>query len=184
MLQKDEELALRVQAGDQESFRMLLERYEPKIRRYARRFLVDGDDIDDQVQETFIQAYTNIKGFNPSRPFSPWLYRIAHNQCVNALKKKKRFLLFSFFDSDTLFPQLVAKERSDGAILGAEVKKTLDACLDALEPKYREPLVLYYFEELTYKEIADVMRIPVSTVGVRISRGKQLAKKAAQQQTR
>ena len=173
---KDEEIAQVVQAGQTEFFGLLLQRYEAKILRYGYKFLSQRQDIEDLVQEVFIKAYTNIQSFDVNRKFSSWLYRIAHNTFVNALKKKDKQPLL-FFDPDTLFPHPIAKEKTDQDINIREMKEMLEYCLNNLSGKYREPLILYYLEELSYQEISDIMRIPVSTVGVRIKRGKEQIKK-------
>ncbi len=172
----DEEIALRVQNGDIESFGILVERYEQKMMRYAERFLLKNE-AEDLAQEVFIKAYVNIKSFDIKRKFSPWLYRIAHNEFINAIKKKSRESLLFFFDADTIFPHPIAKETADGELNKRELKETLDKNLGKLSPKYREPLVLYYFDELNYEEIAEILHIPVSTVGVRLNRGKTILKK-------
>lgn len=173
--QTDEEIAVRVQKGDSESFCLLVERYENKMLRYARKFLPDVEDRKDLVQDVFIKAYTNMKSFDASRRFSPWIYRIAHNEFINAGKKRWASKIFSF-DLDLLFPHPVAIETADGGIERQELKKILDTCLGALNRKYREPLVLYYFEDMDYKQIAEIMHLPVSTVGVRLQRGKMMLK--------
>lgn len=175
----DEEIVLRVQKGDAESFGLLIERYEEKILRYARKFVSNTDDIQDIIQEVFIKAYINIKSFDTGKRFSPWIYRIAHNEFVNALKKKSRMPI-QFFDPDVFLPHLVAEETADSEANRKELKQMLDAYLDKLSSKYRELLVLYYFEDMDYKEIAEVLRIPVSTVGVRLRRAKGMLKKMVQ----
>jgi RNA polymerase sigma-70 factor, ECF subfamily len=175
----DEEIALQVQNGDTESFGLLVERYEQKMLRYARKFLFGHHDAEDLVQEVFIKAYTNIQGFNTKRRFSPWLYRIAHNEFINAIKKKGKEPI-PFFDPDTLWPHPISKEDTDRDVNEQDLKKTLDTCLDKLDPKYREPLILYYFEEMDYKAIAEVLHTPTSTIGVRLKRGKQMLKKIYQ----
>lgn len=172
----DEEIASQVQKGGTESFGVLVERYEPKMRRYGRKFMSNGQDIEDIVQDIFIKAYKNIQSFDAGMSFSPWIYRVAHNTFVNALKKNSRMPL-SLFDFDTIFPQPVAPETADGEADRQSTKKILDACLDKLGMKYREPLVLYYFEEMSYPEIAEILRIPLSTAGVRLNRGKTMLKK-------
>jgi RNA polymerase sigma-70 factor (ECF subfamily) len=176
----DEAIAAAVQRGDLDSFRELVERYEPKMTRYARRFLFGADDAKDLVQDVFIKAYVNIKSFDIDRRFSPWLYRIAHNEFVNALKKRTKErgnVSISFFDFDILFPHLNAREGADSPARQHETRVILERSLNDIPPKYKEPLVLYYFEELDYKEIADILRIPISTVGVRLQRGKAMLKK-------
>ncbi len=176
----DEAVAAAVQHGELDAFRVIVERYEPKLVRYARRFLFDADDAKDLVQDVFVKAYVNIRSFDAERRFSPWLYRIAHNEFVNALKKRTKergTMSVSLFDFDVLFPHLSAKETADSPARQGELKAMLERSLDAIPAKYKEPLVLYYFEELDYREIADVLRIPISTVGVRLQRGKAMLKK-------
>lgn len=173
----DEEIAKRIQEGDIGSFGVLIERYEKKLTRYARKFLSNHNDIVDLIQDVFIKTYTNIQSFDTTRKFSSWIYRIAHNEFVNALKRK-RWEPFNFFDADILFPYAIALETSDGETDKEDLKKTLDVCLDKIDSKYRESLVLYYYEELSYQEIADILHIPMSTVGVRLRRGRVLLKKA------
>lgn len=174
----DEEIAIQVQKGDIESFRILVERYEPKMTRYAKRFFFDGDEGKDLVQEVLIKAYVNIQSFDASRRFSPWIYRIAHNEFVNNIKRRQKERdNVSLFDFDMLFPHLVAKETADEEFNTAEVRRMLERSLGMLNAKYREPLVLYYFEDMDYREIADILHIPISTVGVRLQRGRAMLKK-------
>lgn len=172
----DEQIVAKVQRGDAESFAILVDRYSDKITRYGRKFASNRADIEDLVQEVFIKSYINIQSFDTKRKFSSWLYRIAHNEFINALKKKGREALLPF-DFDTLLPQFVAKETADQDIHDKELKEVLTKCLDEINLKYREPLVLYYFEEMDYNEIAEILRIPINTVGVRLSRGKAILKK-------
>jgi RNA polymerase sigma-70 factor (ECF subfamily) len=173
----DEIIAQHVQEGEQQAFGTLVERYEQKLLRYARKFLFDPEESRDVVQEVFIKAYTNIKSFKTDQRFSPWIYRIAHNEFINRGKKRQRHPVFYFDFFDTLIPHPQAKESATALAERNDLRRELDQHLAALSPKYREPLVLYYFEELDYTEIADILQIPVSTVGVRLARGRQQLKK-------
>ena len=173
--QSDEEIIDLIQKGNVDSFGILINRYKAKMMRYARKFLSDAEDISDIVQEVFIKVYINIQSFDISRKFSPWLYRIAHNELVNALKKRKKNTL-PLFDLDTFLPNSLKDDSFRDDIDNDDMKRMIDKCLDQLKSKYREPIILYYLEELTYKEIAEVMRIPVSTVGIRIKRAKEKMK--------
>lgn len=172
----DEVIARQVQAGEAEAFGELVARYQDKMIRYGRRFLYGYDDVEDAVQEVFIKAYQNIKSFDANKKFSSWLYRIGHNEFINTIKKKGREPL-SFFDSDTLFPHPLSRDHADGGIVRREAREQVESGLDKLAPKYREVLVLYYLEELSYQEIADILRIPLSTVGVRLARARAALKK-------
>lgn len=173
----DEAVAARVQQGDVEAFGILVERYEEKLLRYARRFLLDLDDAKDLVQQALVNAYINIQSFDISRKFSSWIYRIAHNEFINSIKRQNRLVSFSLFDFDTFLPHLVSVDDIESQARTKEIRELLERSLDKLDPKYREPLVLYYFEDMDYKAIADILRIPVSTVGVRLARGKALVQK-------
>ncbi len=98
--QSDEAIVREVQQGGSNLFGLLVERYEKKMLRYARKFLLGGEDAEDLAQEVFLKAYTNIQSFDSRRRFSPWLYRIAHNEFVNAIKKngasRYRFLILAW----------------------------------------------------------------------------------------
>ena len=172
----DEEVVLAVQTGDVDAFGELIARYEAKLKRYARKFLSTNHEIDDLVQDVFIKSYTNIQSFNVDKRFSPWIYRIAHNTFVNELKRKERSG-FGFFDADTVLPLLPAKETTDGAIIEAEIETELESFIKKLPAKYREVIVLHYFESLSYQEISAVLQIPVTTVGVRMTRARAKLKK-------
>jgi RNA polymerase sigma-70 factor (ECF subfamily) len=168
---KDEEIASRVQKGETFWFGMLVERYEPKLGRYARKFFFEAKDAEDLIQDIFIKAYTNIQSFDASRRFSPWIYRIAHNEFINALKKKKNEAI-PLFDTDVLLPHIEEEEPEESI-----PKELLDKLLGKIDVKYREVLHFFYFEEMDYKEISDVLHIPISTVGVRLKRGREALKK-------
>lgn len=172
----DEDIARMVQSGKTEFFGLLIKRYENKMMRYARKFLLGHEDAEDLVQEVFLKAYVNIQSFDVSRKFSSWLYRIAHNEFINAIKKKRREPI-PFFNIDILLPTFVSEETADREANKREMREMIDRCLKELSPKYRELFILYYFEQLNYREIADILRIPISTVGVRLKRGREIIKK-------
>lgn len=175
----DEAIARMVQGGDVEAFGVLVDRYTSKMERYAYKFLFGYDDRQDMVQSVFVKAYTNIQSFDTRRSFSPWLYRIAHNEFISAIKKNGREAI-PFFDPDTLLPHPVSLERATSDAEFRELHEMLEAYLEKLSPKYREVLVLFYYEEMDYESIADVLLVPVSTVGVRLRRAREALKKEYQ----
>ncbi len=171
----DEEVAFFIQSGETELFDVLVKRYEAKLGRYARKFLSGADDINDVLQDIFIKIYTNIKSFDAKRKFSSWAYRIAHNELVNALRKRQRIFL-PVVNLDVFLPYDLSGDDFKNDSGRRDTKKMVEEYLDRLKPKYREPIILYYIEGLSYKEIADVMQVPVSTVGIRIKRAKEMLK--------
>ena len=172
----DEDLARQVQNGNTQLFSLIVDRYEAKIGRYARKFLYDQEDINDVLQEIFIKAHVNIKSFDTARKLSPWIYRIAHNEFVNNLRKKSKNTL-PLLNLDTFLPLSYHKNDINKENDHRDIKKMVDACLEKLDMKYKEPIILYYLNELNYKEISEILQIPVSTVGVRIRRAKEKMQK-------
>ncbi len=171
----DEELAQLTGSGDIIAFGFLVKRYERKLLRYGKRFLFNYENIEDAVQVVFIKVYQNINSFNASKKFSPWIYRIAHNHFINIIKKSKKEPML-FFDADVIF-SFSNKNNTLKEIVVKEDKEEIEAYLQKINAKYREPIILYYFEDKNYKEIADILSIPISTVGIRLKRGREQIKK-------
>jgi RNA polymerase sigma-70 factor (ECF subfamily) len=174
--QTDEELAALVQQGNQDAFGLLMLRYQPKLIRYGRKFLPNPDNVEDAVQEAFIKSYQNIKSFDCSQKFSSWVYRIAHNTFINAIKKISRGPVY-LFDFDAIVSHPIYEDADEKESDQIRIKELIDNGLKTLKPRYREVIILYYLEELSYKEIAEILRIPIGTVGIRIQRAKVKLKK-------
>lgn len=172
----DEELARLAQGNNQDAFGVLMERYQERLLRYGRRFLSDQGHIEDMVQDVFIKTYQNIQSFDATRRFSSWIYRIAHNTFVNALRKKHREPLV-FIDFDALVTHPADERDLAQDVDRKDMLELIRSGLEELQPAYKEIIVLYYLEELGYQEIADVLRIPIGTVGVRLRRGREALKK-------
>lgn len=172
----DEELAALVQGNNTDALGVLMSRYSPKLLRYGRKFLARSEHIEDVVQDVFIKTYQNIESFDSTRSFSAWIYRIAHNAFVNALRKNQRDpVMFVDFDTFTAHPAYEIDPAGEEE--RAQMRSQVERGLDLLTPNHREILILYYLEELSYQEIADVLRVPLGTVGVRLSRARDALKK-------
>lgn len=172
----DEELVEFVQNKRTETFDLIIKRYENKLLRYGRRFLFNYENVEDAVQNIFIKVYININDFDISKKFSSWIYRIAHNHFINIIKKNKKES-YLFFDADIIFSFPGKEDNALEKIKKEEEKKEIEKNLNKLKTKYKEPIILYYFEEKDYKEISDILRIPISTVGIRLKRGRDQIKK-------
>lgn len=169
--ESDERLVALVREGETAAFGELVERYEGKLTRYGKRFLAIKEDIEDIVQDAFLSAYQNILSFDTTQRFSPWMYRIAHNAFVNKLKRNDRTGTF-FFDFDAFIPHALYEDPIEKERERQELRGILDQCLDQLSSKYREVLILHYFDDMQYKDIADILQIPPGTVGIRLRRAK------------
>lgn len=170
----DEEVVLYVQSKDQAFYFVIVDRYQTKLIRYANSILHDEVKAVDVVQETFIKAFINLKSFDIKKKFSSWIYRIAHNEALNIIKKNYKQI---FFDKDFDI-------RSDEDIIDNFEKKEITTkvreCINKMPLIYSEPLILYAIEDKSYEEVSDILRIPMGTVATRISRAKILMKNICQ----
>ncbi len=174
----DEEIVLLVQKGKKDHFELIIGRYTDKLNRYFNKFLSNKEDQQDLLQDVFIKCFININNFDTDQKFSPWIYRIAHNEAVNLLKKNSsRPFSFDIFDEALSFAHPKAKEDSESDSEKLLIKKYLDSILEEIDIKYKEIIILYFYEDFSYKDISDVLKIPISLVGVRIQRGKKEIKK-------
>jgi len=174
----DEQLVDMVRLKDPNLFSHIIDRYQDKLFRYVNYLAYNYDLSADVVQETFISAFTNLFAFNTKKKFSSWIYRIAHNKAVNHLKKQHRQL--PLLEDMDLKSDVDLEEDQ----IRLELKKRTHTCLSQLPVNYSEPLTLYYLEDKTYQEISDILRLPINTVGTRISRAKIYLKKICQKITR
>lgn len=171
----DSQILSAVLGGDNDMYAIIVERYEAKLLRYATYILKDYDIASDAVQESLIKAYVNLRSFNLEKQFSPWIYRILHNEAMNVIKRSKKTIALSGADEvdDDFVVHFSTAKMLDKHTLNTEVRR----CLAQLDVKYREILALTYFDNLKYDEISDILHIPTSTVGTRIKRAKAILKK-------
>lgn len=163
---EDRELVRRVLAGHTDEFRVFVDRYQPSVHRFTRALLRNREDADDMTQEVFLAAFANLSSYASSRAaFSTWLFTIAHNRCINLLKRRRPAELDDAADVEDVAPR--------DALDSEELAQQLDRALDALPLEQRSAFVLAEIEELPYSEIARIERTTVGTVKSRIHRAKQ-----------
>jgi RNA polymerase sigma-70 factor (ECF subfamily) len=172
----DEQLVRLVQEGDREKYSILMKRYDDKLSRYGRKFLSEKENIEDIVQDVFVSTFQNMNNFDTSLKFSSWIYRIAHNAFVNGLKRQQRGAVLGL-DLDTFVSHTVYEDPAVEAREHEMMKTMIDRGLEELTPKCREAIILHYLEELSYKEMSDILKIPTGTVAVRVLRGKDALRK-------
>ena len=168
----DEEVVSLVINGDKEVYGQIVDRYERKLRRYIMTFTKKQNDADDILQNVFIKAFKNLTSYNRKLKFSSWIYRIAHNESLNLVNSSFLQRIVSLQDWIVVKVYEDIEDKIDSEMLKIQLK----GCIDKLEIKYKEPLILYLYEEKSYEEISDIMRIPVRNVGVLIHRAKTKVK--------
>ncbi len=170
----DEQVVEYIRTQDQESYLELVLRYQNKLFRYVYTISRDEAKSEDIVQNTFIKAFVNLNNFNVNKKFSSWIFRIAHNQAIDELKKYKRETpILENIDFNS-------KENIEEEFSQKETRQRVQKCLFEMPLIYSEPLELYFIEEKSYDEISDILQIPIGTVGTRINRAKILMKKICQ----
>ena len=160
------EVIQRVLAGDAESFRLLVERYAGPVARMVRNLTGDSHTCEDLAQEVFLAAYTKLGTFDPGRSrFSTWLFTIARNRAVNALKKKKpRYVATPPECVDARTPEKEMQKRELFDTLGRELRN--------LPLNQRTAFVLGQIEQLPYETIAQIEGVRVGTIKSRVNRAR------------
>ncbi len=174
----DEELLALFRKGRRDAFSVLVRRYEGELYGYLRRYLGDGELAEDVFQNTFVQVFTKLDQYETGRPVRPWLYTIATHQAIDALRRQGRHQAVSLDqERDELagaeFPQLMGLLESRGPgpleqLQGDERRQLVRASVERLPDFLRQVVVLAYFQGLKYKDIADILDIPVGTVKSRL----------------
>lgn len=168
---------LQSQRGDQQAFANLVEAYQGPVYNLAYRMLGNAGDAEDAAQETFLRAYSHLDSYDPKRKFSSWLLAIASNYCIDQLRRR-RINWVSVEDlppweplrARTPDPEQSAIRRSDG--------QHIQAMLDTLPPDYRLAVVLRYWYDYSYQDIAAVTNSTISAVKSRLHRARRMLAEA------
>jgi RNA polymerase sigma-70 factor (ECF subfamily) len=154
-------------------FSCLYQRYEPQLLRYILHLSVsDPEEARDILQESFIKIWRNLNEFDSDLKFSSWVYRIVHNETISFMRKKTSFGKNNRHDIDQLVEFL--PQEADPEIDLEEKEVLTRDILERLPMKYREVLILKYYEMKSYEEISDILRIPEGTVAVRLNRARKI----------
>ena len=167
---------------DRNAFALIVRRYEPPLSRYLRRLLGGSQSIEDVLQEVFIKVYVNLNDYDRARPFSPWIYRIAHNEAVSFLRKRRAEPYVISGEEGMLLIERVmdgfkVQEELDRSRIGALIREAIRS----LERRYRDAVVLRFLEEKSYEEISEILEIPMGTVATLINRGKKRLRRSLDQ---
>ena len=164
----DQTLIEQCRRGSESAFERMFDRYERRVYLFALQLVGNREDAFDVSQAAFTGAFMNLEKFDADRPFAPWLFRIAHNQCISLLRKRRPAGPDAADHGQT-------PPRSDPAALAQnnELKERIWAAMDRLTPPHREVLVLREFQDMSYKEIAAVLGVPIGTVMSRLSAARQ-----------
>jgi RNA polymerase sigma-70 factor (ECF subfamily) len=159
----DSELITRAKDGDDDAFGEIVRRYQGFVYRQAWGYLRDDEAAKDAAQQVFVTAYEGIRYLRQEPALRRWLYRICRNRCLNIVRRQKL--------ERKLRPEPPDKVNSDVAL-----RVTLREVISRLDDPYREVVILRYYNDLTYDEIAEVLNISISNVKIRLFRAKKTLK--------
>ena len=175
--QTDSDLLVRYMAGDEDAFQELVNRYKNPLYAFLKRFLNRQELVEDVFQETFLQLYTSKEKFDTSRPLRPWLFTIAANKAKDALRKMQRHAsmeLGAIADAadvsiDDVVNLLTSyKITPDEEVSKGETAQRVREIIANMPEKLRGILILAYFEQFSYKQMAEILSIPIGTVKSRL----------------
>jgi RNA polymerase sigma-70 factor (ECF subfamily) len=163
--------------GDKAAFGRLMEAYQGPVYNLAYRMLGNSGEAEEAAQEAFIRAYTRIHTYDSTHKFSTWLLSITSNYCIDQIRKRRATYL-SIDEPLAPHPALQSDHEKgpEAQMVTNEQRELVQSLLNELQPEYREAVVLRYWHELSYEEIAETMDTTVSAIKSRLFRArKQLA---------
>lgn len=166
-VQDDATLALRASEGDAAAFGEIVRRYQGQLVRLCRRY-VGTSDAEDVAQEAFVRAFLHVRDFDRERPLAPWLLTIARRLCLDRLRQRK----VRPSAPDGMAEELADPPTAEQEAAAHQSLRRLAAALAKLPEGQREAVVLFHVEELPYREIAEVLDVPLGTVMTWLHRGR------------
>ncbi len=173
----DEQLIAAYQKGDRDSFKQLVGRYERELFHFLVRFLSDRAAAEDVFQETFLQIHQSAPTFDVQRRFRPWLFTIAANKARDLIRSNGRrptnplqAAINNGDDDSAEFLDLMSSndETPDEPLIQKELRQKVQATVTTMPEHLREILLLSYFHQFPYKQISDILDIPLGTVKSRL----------------
>ncbi len=160
---------------DKAAYALIVRRWEVALARYVSRLVGGHNSVtEDILQEIFLKAYLNLNDYDRSRPFGPWIYRIARNQAFDFLRKRKAEPAFvTGEDAALILERLAGACEAQETFDRTRIEERVRAAIASLALRYREVMVLRYLEEKGYDEISDILEIPPGTVATLIRRGSE-----------
>lgn len=175
----DWKLVQRAKKGDQQAYAELMGRYKDTIFFMLLKMIKDKDNADDLTIEAFGKAFRNLHQYTPDYAFSTWLFKIATNNCIDFIRRKKEAVsldrTFENADGDemTFEPKSDTLNPEEKAIKKQKIK-LMRSVVEKLQPRYRTLVELRYFEEKSYEEIAQELDLPIGTVKAQLFRARDL----------
>lgn len=176
---KDFALVQKAKQGDQAAYAELMGRYRESVYFMLLKMVKNNDDADDLTIEAFGKAFNRLDQYSPSFAFSTWLFKIASNNCIDFIRKKRVHMTsmdHAYSNSEGESVQLDVESNTmdpEEVIIKQQKVKMMRLIVSKLKPRYRELVEKRYFEELSYEEIAEEMDLPLGTVKAQLFRARE-----------
>lgn len=172
----------RCKKGDREAFNKLMETYHKQVFNISYGMLSDYEDASDAAQEVFVKVWRSIAGFKGEASFTTWLYRICANVCNDILRKRQRRGMTVSLDADDGDKNPASELPSEAptpeeSLEADERQRLVRAAIDSLSDEFRTVIVLSDLQQLSYEEVANVLKIPTGTVKSRLNRARNALRK-------
>lgn len=168
--ESDADLAQRAARGDDSAFAVLVRRYQNAVYEMSCRMLGSRDAGLDAAQEVFLKAHGALDRYDPSRKFSTWILAITRNHCIDQVRRPAHRLTSPMLDEDRYAAD--GSENPRLAVENAQESKIIEQAVAELPDIYREAVLLYHFQDLSYTEAADVQGVPLGTFMARLHRAR------------
>jgi RNA polymerase sigma-70 factor (ECF subfamily) len=174
----ESEWLAQAQQGDEQAFARLVEQYQTPVFNLCYRMLGDPYEAEDAAQETFLRAYRAMRRYDPNRPFATWLLSIASHYCIDLIRRRRMRLV----PIDSLPGEVIPDPgiTPETALRESEEQQQMQELLAELSPTDRSAVVLYYWYEYSYEEIAAALSLTVSAVKSRLHRARRALAEALQ----
>jgi len=172
-LEHESEIVQRAVKGDERAYEALLNSYKGRIFSYVYRTIRNYHDAEDITFDTFVKCFKSLKAFDTNRPFTTWLYTIAHNTALDFLRKNKKH--YEQLDDRPIEEVEIADEKSSRPMSDYESQmrlNKLERALGQLAPIDREIVILFHREERSYQEISEILKLPETTIKTRLCRAR------------
>ena len=178
---QDAPLVRLAQAGDAKAFEALVVKYQRRIARHVARYVSHSGDVEDVVQDVFLRAHRGLASFRGDSAFFSWLYRIATNASLSHLKRASGEVLLGDDApeerSEAFEPGVSDAQNPERTLMAKQIGETVQRAVAKLQPELAEALMLYEVEGKAYRDIAEILNIPIGTVRTRIFRAREFIAK-------
>ncbi len=183
--ESEEEIIRQIQEGNIDAYKILVDRYADEIANLCFRYLSDATAAEDATQDVFLKAYRALEHWEPRAKFKTWLYRIAINHCINIIRRKN-LVPFTPLEGTThhnpgnpvTAQHPSGQPSAEARAIEQERRQLIYRTIMELPENQRQVIILYYYQNLSYKEMAEILNVSVSSIESRLFRAKKnLAKK-------